>query len=99
MNIYSHHDANVRKTWVFMTFFFVLVIALGWAIAYFYESPAILVGAILVAVFMNIFSYWFSDKIVLKLHKAKPATREEYFDLWNTTENLSITAGLPMPKL
>lgn len=48
---------------------------------------------------MNIFSYWFSDKIVLKLHKARLATRQEYFDLWNATENLSIAAGLPMPKL
>lgn len=33
------------------------------------------------------------------MHKAKPVTREEYFDLWNITENLAITAGLPMPKL
>src|SRR3989344_5209354 len=45
------------------------------------------------------FSYWFSDKIVLKLHGAKPATRDQYFDLWNAVENLSITAGLPMPGL
>jgi len=48
---------------------------------------------------MNLGMYWFSDKIVLALHKAKPATRQEYFDLWNATENLSITAGLPMPRL
>ena len=48
---------------------------------------------------MNVTSYWFSDKIVLKLAGARPATREEYRDLWNIVENLSITAGLPMPKL
>jgi len=33
------------------------------------------------------------------MHKAKPVTREEYFDLYTVTENISITAGLPMPRL
>ena len=48
---------------------------------------------------MNFFSYWFSDKIVIKLAGAKEAKREEYFDLYTSVENLSITAGLPMPKV
>ena len=48
---------------------------------------------------MNIFSYWYSDKIVLTLAGAKLAKREEYFDLYTSVENLSITAGLPMPKV
>jgi heat shock protein HtpX len=82
-----------------MTVFFVLIIALGWAISYYYGDSMILYFAVFLAVFMNFFSYWFSDKIVLSLHKAKAVTREEYFDLWNATENLSITAGLPMPRL
>ena len=60
---------------------------------------AILYVAIFLAVSMNILSYWFSDKIVLKLHRAREVNRQEYFDLWNATENLSITAGLPMPRL
>ncbi|MEX2010548.1 MAG: zinc metalloprotease HtpX [Parcubacteria group bacterium] len=98
-NIYKHADANVRRTWALMTGFFGLVIALGWVFSYIYESPGILLFAVIFAVGMNIFSYWYSDKIVLKLHKAKLVTREEYFDLWNMTENLSITAGLPMPRL
>lgn len=99
MNIYTHQDRNILKTWLLLTSFFVLVIGLGWFISLYFESPGILYFAVFFAIFMNIFSYWFSDKIVLKLHKAKPATREEYFDLWNATENLSIAAGLPMPKL
>ena len=48
---------------------------------------------------MNFFSYWYSDKIVLKLAGAREAKREEYFDLYTSVENLSITAGLPMPKV
>ena len=99
MNIYTHQDSNIWKTWVLMALFFSIIIILGWLVSMFYGDVSILYIAILLAVFMNIFSYWFSDKIVLALHKAKPATRQEYFDLWNATENLSITAGLPMPRL
>ena len=87
------------KTWAFMTVFFLLIIALGWVIAQIVGDVAVLYIAFFLAILLNIFSYWFSDKIVLRLHKAKPATRAEYFDLWNATENLSITAGLPMPRL
>jgi heat shock protein HtpX len=98
-NLYSHHDNNIWKTWVFMSLFFALIILVGWAVSYAVGDSSILYIATGIAVLTNIFSYWFSDKIVLKLHKAKPVTREAYFDLWNATENLSITAGLPMPKL
>lgn len=82
-----------------MTLFFLLVIAFGWVISRIYDNPIMLFVAFAFALLLNVFSYWFSDKIVLKLHKAKLVTREEYFDLWNATENLAITAGLPMPKL
>jgi heat shock protein HtpX len=99
MNLYTHQDENISKTWGLMALFFGLIIGLGWLIAGVYDNSVILYVAVVFAIFMNIFSYWFSDKIVLKLHKARPVTREEYFDLWNATENLSITAGLPMPKL
>ncbi|OHA95400.1 MAG: zinc metalloprotease HtpX [Candidatus Zambryskibacteria bacterium RIFCSPHIGHO2_02_FULL_39_16] len=98
-NIYTHQDANIWKTWILMIFFFALIIAIGWSFSYYYGNSDILYFAVFFAVFMNIFSYWFSDKIVLKLHKARAVTRQEYFDLWNVTENLSITAGLPIPKL
>lgn len=48
---------------------------------------------------MNVFSYYFSDRIVLKLAGAKEANRQEHFILYTTVENLAITAGLPMPKV
>lgn len=99
MNLYSHQDANMRKTWVFMTLFLLFVIAVGWVFAQYYQSSVILYVAVGLAIFLNIFSYWFSDKIVLKMSRARPVTREEHMDLWNITENLAITAGLPMPRL
>lgn len=98
-NLYTHQDQNVWKTWFLVAIFFVLVIFVGWFISFYYQSPVILYFAVFFAISMNIFSYWYSDKIVLKIHKAKLVNRKEHFDLWNVTENLSITAGLPMPKL
>lgn len=99
MNLYSHKDSNVRKTWLLMAVFLAVIVAIGWVVSNIYGNPSIILIAVILAVLINFFSYWYSDKIVLKLHKAKPATREQYFDLWNAVENLSIAAGLPMPKL
>ncbi|PIR46543.1 MAG: zinc metalloprotease HtpX [Candidatus Vogelbacteria bacterium CG10_big_fil_rev_8_21_14_0_10_45_14] len=98
-SIYSHVDSNKRKTVFLMAFFLVIVIAIGWAFSVVYNAPEIVFIAVIFAVVMNVGSYWWSDKIVVKLSGAKPATREEFFDLYTVTENLSITAGLPMPKL
>lgn len=82
-----------------MSGFLVVVIAIGFAISYYYNSPALLYIAIAIAVGMNFYSYWFSDRTVLSMTNARPATREEFFDFYTVTENLAITAGLPLPKL
>jgi len=97
--LYNQKDKNVRKTWLLMTLFFIIIIFVGWTFSYIYNSPEVLVFAVLFSIFMNIIGYWYSDKIVIKLSGAQPATREEFRDLYNIVENLSITAGLPMPQL
>jgi heat shock protein HtpX len=51
------------------------------------------------ALFMNIFSYWNSAKIAIKMSGAIPADPAQYRELHNIVENLSITAGLPKPKV
>lgn len=97
--VYTEQDKNVRRTWFLMTVFFVIVILIGYFISYYYNNPGILYIAIIFSLFMNIFSYWYSDKIVISLSKAVLADRDEYPELYNIVENLSITAGLPMPKV
>lgn len=82
-----------------MTVFLVIVIALGWFFGLTLDRPEILPLAIVFSLVMNVASYWWSDKIVLKMAGAKEANRADYFDLYTVTENLSITAGLPMPKV
>ncbi|MEZ4211258.1 MAG: M48 family metallopeptidase [Candidatus Paceibacterota bacterium] len=97
--LYTHEDSNIRKTWLLITLFLVIVIALGWFFSYYFSSPDILYFAVIFAFFQVFFSYWFSHKIVLSMSGAREVKREEHRDLWNIVENLAITAGLPMPKL
>ncbi len=97
--IYTEQSKNVRRTWFLMTLFFVIVIGLGYFISYYYNNPGILFVAVIFSLVMNIASYWYSDKIVLSISGAKPADHDTYTDLYHIVENLSITAGLPMPKV
>jgi len=97
--LYSHAASNTRKTWILITFFLVLIIGLGWLFGRIYNEPMILVLATIFSLVTSVGSYWFSDKIVLAMTRAKPAKHEEYPDLYHAVENLSITAGLPMPRI
>ena len=99
MTLYTQQSKNVTKTWFLMSIFFIIVISFGWFFSFYYSNPNILYFFVIFSILMNFFSYWFSDKIVLKIAGAKEAKREEYFDLYTSVENLSITAGLPMPKV
>src|SRR3989338_2556094 len=97
--LYTEQSKNVTKTWLLMSIFFAVVIGFGWFFSYYYGNPNILYFFVIFSILMNVFSYWFSDKVVIKLSGAKPASREANFDLYTTVENLAITAGLPMPKV
>lgn len=82
-----------------MAMFLAFVIAIGYGIAWYLGDPIILYGAIIFALIMNVGSYWFSDKLVLRMTNAQPADPVQHRELINIVENLSITAGLPMPKV
>ncbi|MFA5736908.1 MAG: M48 family metallopeptidase [Candidatus Paceibacterota bacterium] len=97
--LYTEQDKNVRKTWFLMVVFLMVIIALGWFISYYYDSPALLYGAIIFSLVMNFASYWWSDKVALSLNGAKEILREENIELHRLVENLAITAGLPKPKI
>jgi heat shock protein HtpX len=98
-NLYQERSNNVARTWMLMIGFFLLVILVGWGVSYYYNDASILWIAVAFALVMNVGSYWFSDKLVLSMTGAKPASREEFFDLYTVTENLSIANGMQMPKL
>jgi len=98
--LYTHQAENVRRTWYLMTAFLALFVAIGWVLSYTIEGGEWLFPvAIAFALFSTVGSYWFSDKLVISMTRAKPLTRSDDLELYQMVENLSITAGLPMPKL
>ena len=97
--IYSEVSKNNRKTWILMTLVFAVLISFGWFLSWFYNSKAILIVAVIFSIFLNVLSYWHSDKIVLALAGAKPIEKKDNPELFRLIENLTIAAGLPMPKI
>ncbi|MEX0910461.1 MAG: M48 family metalloprotease [Candidatus Paceibacterota bacterium] len=97
--LYTNQSSNIAKTWGLMLVFLILVIALGFFFGLALDMPWLLPVAIGFSLVMNIVSFWWSDKIVLKIAGATPAAKDRFYDLYTVTENLAITAGLPMPKL
>ena len=97
--IYTQKDKNIRKTWFLIFIFLIFIIGLGWFFSYQFQSPIILLIAVIFSSSISFISYWYSDKIVLKMSKAKEIKKQDNPDLYRLVENLSITAGLPMPKI
>jgi len=58
-----------------------------------------MIFAFVLAIGMNFFSYWYSDKIVLKMYRAREATQDESPELYRIVENLTQKADLPMPRI
>ncbi|OGN07268.1 MAG: zinc metalloprotease HtpX [Candidatus Yanofskybacteria bacterium RIFCSPHIGHO2_01_FULL_45_42] len=98
-NLYTQADSNIRKTWLLITVFLVLIIVLGWVFARAYQRPDILYFAVGLSFLMNFLAYYKSDSIALAMSHAQPVKREQYVDLFQIVENLCITAGLPMPRM
>lgn len=82
-----------------MITFFVIVMGFGYFLSYYFNAPVILYIAVIVSIVMNIWAYWFSDKTVLKMTNAKEVRRQDAPELHRIIENLSITAGLPKPRV
>ncbi len=97
--LYTHKESNIAKTWLYLTGFSILVIAVGWVISYLMQTSVILWNAVVSTILMNFFSYWYSDKIVLAISRAREVKKQDAPELYRIVENLSITAGLPMPRI
>src|SRR3989344_6319206 len=100
MSLYSQIRNNKLKTYfiifVFISFFSFIFYSLG---VYFGNTQGYFIIGLLIALVTGLSSYFYSDKIVLVMNSAKSADKKQWFDYYTAVENLSIAAGLPMPKL
>ncbi len=99
MITYDHIAKNKRNSIVLIFVFLLIVIGLGYTFSYLYNNPGILVIAVLFSTVSAFISYFFSDSITLALSQAKEVNRKSAPELFRLVENLTITAGLPMPRV
>ena len=99
MTFYSQIELNKRKSAFFLALFLIIVIALGWLFSVAFNSPAILYIAVAVSLIQALVSYYSGDKIALSISGATEIQKKDNPRLWNAVENLSITAGIPMPRV
>ncbi|ACU89705.1 zinc metalloprotease HtpX [Desulfomicrobium baculatum] len=86
---------NLLKTTFLLTLLTLLLVAMGGAIG----GKSGMIIAFVIAGGMNFFAYWNSDKIVLKMYKAREVTRADSPDFYGIVENLARKANMPMPKV
>jgi heat shock protein HtpX len=100
-NLYQEKGKNIRRTWLLMAVFIGAVLGIGWVFSYILDTYLIFIGALVLSIIMNVGSYWFSDKIVLSLHRARPLDRDntEEDEVYRLVENIAMTAGLPQPDV
>jgi heat shock protein HtpX len=98
--VYERVSSNIRKSFLLVGAFIVLVALVGLVFGYMTDSGFWGLGiAVVVAIAMSWGSYFSSDKIALSMSRAKPAGEIEYRELHNIVEGLSIAGGLPKPRV
>jgi len=85
---------SIKTMFLLVTLSLILV----WAGAAFGGKQGMTI-ALIFAAGMNLFAYWFSDKIVLRMYGAREVTESEAPELYSIVRNLTQKAGMPMPKV
>ncbi len=106
--MYEHIAKNRAKTVLIIIGFVFFLSLIGYFVGMYFDyrygmgtaySVALMVIALVIALFASFGSYYFSDRIVLSMTGARPVLREDDPRLYYMVEGLSIAAGLPMPAI
>lgn len=99
-NIYQQVDRNKTKSNLIIVGFILFVGLAAYAMSYAFDfGPGFVGYALIFSGLSSLAGYYYSDRIILGISGAKPATRDEYFDFYTVVENLSLASQLPMPRL
>lgn len=97
--MYQQIAANKRKTVIMMVLFVLLVGGLGYLFGLYSGEPAITPYVLVGAAVYALLSYLAGSRMALAMNGAHPIAKKDNPRLWRIVENLSITEGLPMPKV
>lgn len=100
INVYEQVDRNKLRSNIVVIFFGVFIALatylLGRAFGY---GPSFVGFALILSGLLSFGGYWYSDKIILTISGARPATKNEDYLFSTVSENLAIAANIPVPKL
>lgn len=100
INIYEQVGRNKFKSSLIIILFIGFILTATYFIsqAFGYDNE-FMFTALAISFFTSGASYFWGDKIVTSLNGAQIAKREDFFDFYTVTENLSLANGIPMPKV
>lgn len=99
MLTYTEVSKNKWQSVLLIFVFLILIIGLGYVFSLAYDAPGILFIAVIFSTGSAFISYFFSDSITLALSGAKEIDLKTQPELYQVVENLTIAAGLPMPRV
>jgi len=97
--MYSAIAANKRNTFFIILLFILIIAGLGWVFSVAYGSTGIFWGALVGAAIYSLIQYFAAAKLALSMNGAKEIQKRDNPRLYRMVENLSITNGMPMPKV
>ncbi|HEX6462536.1 MAG TPA: M48 family metalloprotease [Candidatus Saccharimonadales bacterium] len=99
--MYAAIASNKRRTFLIIGLFVVIIAALSWLASQLLGGnvPYVTITALVIAGIYALFQYFMADKIALAVNGAKEIQKRDNPRLYRTVENLTIAAGLPMPKV
>ena len=97
--MYSSISQNKRNTVIIFSLFIAIISGVGLYFSYVYDDLTIFIFTLIFAIFYVLFQYKISTAITLKMNGAEPISKKDAPEFYSIVESLSITAGLPMPKL
>lgn len=97
--MYSSISRNKRNTVIIFSLFIAIISGIGLYFSYIYGDLRVFIITLIIAIFYTFFQYKISTYITLKISGAEYISRKDAPDFYAAVESLSITAGIPMPKL
>lgn len=97
--MYNAIAANKRNTILIMAVFVALITGIGYLVSYFYGNTSITLWVLAGALLYALIQYYAAGKLAVAMTGAQEIEKRDNPRLYRTVENLSITLGMPMPKV
>jgi len=97
--MYSAISANKRNTVIIMIVFLLIIGGLGWLAGWIYQSWTITIVVVVIASFYALIQFFAASRLAMAVNGGQEIQKKDAPDLYNIVENLSITTGLPMPRV